>query len=89
MEIIEVPTITYKVDKYLFETKEQAERIRDVLKDENKKVCNCCDGVGKAWQARGRSMDNGGEGYTKYFAEYFSCEQCDGRGFLNRKITWH
>lgn len=88
MEVQEIEVKKYKVGNYEFENKDQAEKILGVLADENKKVCDCCKGVGKAWQARGRSMDNGGEGYTKYFAEYFGCENCNGRGFLNRKVEW-
>ncbi len=90
IKLEEITVKQYKAGDYIFDESEkyQAGIIVKVLNDSDKKVCGQCSGKGKKWKAVPKSMDNGGEGYTSYFAEYHKCGYCNGNGFLTKKVDW-
>lgn len=84
----EIQLKKYKVGPYVFDDFYTAKKIANALSFPDQKICDDCKGKGKTHQAVGRSMDNGGEGYTQYFSEYRCCKTCAGNGFLVSKIEW-
>lgn len=85
-------TVTHKYIVYIakygkqFESKDQCENHEKIL-DGTRKVCECCGGKG-GWQGKYIKPYRHWDGDMGGYHEWIKCERCDGKGYLDKKVTW-